>query len=107
MSQFGTTLTRNLRRARDSAGLDRNDLAELTGMPVTTIASIEGGAQHVRAYHVALYAEALGCSIDSLYEGYRADARTGLDRRPTPVVHARKELSLVAALKEVLSQFSD
>ena len=71
---MGTTAVRplafqgkKLMAVRRGAGLNRDGLAALTGIPADTIAKYERNARTPRADTLGLLAAALGCRLDDLF----------------------------------------
>lgn len=56
-----------LHRIREERGLSVEELAEKSGMSVTTIRAVERGTQEARGETVANLAKALGLSFDEVW----------------------------------------
>ena len=56
-----------LHRIREERGLSVEDLAEKSGMSVTTIKAVESGTREARGETVANLAKALGLSFDEVW----------------------------------------
>jgi transcriptional regulator with XRE-family HTH domain len=63
------TLARNLRRAREKAGLSQEALADAAGMHRNAVALIEAGKRDPRVSTVAKLAKALGIPPADLLKG--------------------------------------
>jgi len=69
--QINRTIGANIRKKRNELGITMKVLADLAGMAVSAIASLENGlrVKDFTPYELHRVADALGVSIDSLYEG--------------------------------------
>ncbi|HEX8065380.1 MAG TPA: helix-turn-helix transcriptional regulator [Thermoleophilaceae bacterium] len=63
------TFARNLRRARDRAGLSQEALADKAGLHRNAVALLEGGKRDVKLSTVAKLAKALGVDAGELIRG--------------------------------------
>ncbi len=63
------TFARNLRRAREKAGLSQEALADKAGMHRNAVALLEGGRRDAKVSTVAKLAKALGTDAGDLLKG--------------------------------------
>lgn len=59
---------KNVKKLRKSKGLSQSELADKLGVSRTTVTMWESGGQNPRAETVVQLANALGCSIDELFD---------------------------------------
>lgn len=68
---------RGLRQARERALLTQDELAEKSGVTVSTISRLENGLQAARVSTIRKLAEAVGASADDLIDWDRPAPVTG------------------------------
>lgn len=56
-----------IRRYREANKLSQREVADATGVDVSTVTKWEAGVAYPRAKHLPVLADLFGCTIDALY----------------------------------------
>jgi transcriptional regulator with XRE-family HTH domain len=90
---------RNIRAARNSAGLSQTDVANATGTVTSHISAIERGAQNLTLRKLAQIAGVVGTTPEALFADPLAGGTAAPDQLPaTPVLRVADVATAAAAL---------